>query len=131
MLLVAMAVRALTPFHFAAFPQPFSWIPFSGFLLNSWQTSISILLGKVFQYGASLWLLGRSQFGSLFGVTGATVVVVVVLAAIELLQTRMSAGHVPEITDPLLAILLGVTFSVLRTHAPNGSDTSNTRQPVN
>jgi hypothetical protein len=127
MLLVATAVRALTPFHFAAFTQPFSWIPFSGFLLNSWQTSVSILLGKVFQYGASVWLLGRSQFGLL----GATVVVVVVLAAIELLQTRMSAGHVPEITDPLLAILLGLAFSVLRTHAPDKSDTSKVRQPVN
>jgi len=116
MLLAATAVRALTPFHFAAFTQPFSWIPFSGFLLNSWQTSISILLGKVFQYGASLWLLGRSQFGLL----NATVVVSVVLAAVEIAQTRLSAGHVPEITDPLMAILLGLTFSVLRTHSSSG-----------
>jgi VanZ family protein len=110
-LLIAAALRALAPFRLAAFPQPFLWIPFGGFLLNSWQTSVSILLGKLFQYGASVWLLSRSAVGLL----GATVVVAVVLAAIEVVQTRMP-GHVPEITDPLLAILLGLAFSVLRTH---------------
>ena len=111
-LLIAVVIRALTPFRFTAAGQPFLWIPFAGFLQNSWQTSVSILLGKLFQYGASIWLLSRA----LFGVLGATVVIAVILAIIETLQT-LSTAHVPEITDPLLALLLGLAFSVLRSDA--------------
>ena len=115
-LLAVVAVRGLAPFRFGP-AQPFQWIPFSGVLLAPWQTSVSTLLEKVFQYGASLWLLSRS----LFGLVGATAVVAITLAAVEILQTRLS-GHVPEITDPLLAILLGLSFSVLRKRPPAQED---------
>ena len=127
LLLFAAALRALMPFRFAASPQPFLWIPFGGFLLNTWQTSVSTLLGKLFQYGASLWLLSRS----VFELRSATVAVAVTLAAIEAVQTRMPAGHVPEITDPFLAILLGLAFSVLRTRDQPREAADPLSQPIN
>ena len=100
-LFLAAALRALAPFHFQGPPHAFSWIPFIGLLNAPWQDSIPILTGKIFQYGAVIWLLHRGGLG----MARATVVVTVVLAGIEALQTRIP-GHVPEIGDPLLAVLL-------------------------
>ena len=107
-LLFALAVSGLAPFHFEARSQGFSWIPFGGFLNTDWQAGIQILLTKLFGYGASIWLLHRGGLGLL----RATALVAVVLAGIEIIQTH-TAGHVAEITDPLLALLLGAGLTVL------------------
>jgi VanZ family protein/uncharacterized protein Usg len=109
LLLLAIALRGLQPFHFGARAESFSWIPFIALLNTPWQSAITTLLGKIFEYGAAVWLLGRSFLrpGLACGV------VVVVLSAIEFLQTRIP-GHSPEVSDPLLAILLGLVFLVLR-----------------
>jgi hypothetical protein len=107
-LLLALTLRGLAPFHFEGPPQAFLWIPFGGLLGSDWQNAISILLSKLFQYGGSVWLLQRAGLGT----TGATAVVTVVLAGIEVLQTRIP-GHVAEITDPLLALLLCLGFRAL------------------
>jgi VanZ family protein len=117
-LLIALTLRGLEPFHFEGPPQEFSWIPFAGLLGDTWQFAISTLLGKLFQYGTSLWLLSRARLRrSELGLPRATILVTIVLAAIEALQTRIP-GHVPEINDPLLAVLLGLGFSVLRDRRP-------------
>lgn len=107
-LLTALTLRGLAPFHFEAPPQPFLWIPFVGLLGTEWQNGVTILLGKIFQYGASILLLDRSGLGAFRAIAAVTLV----LACIEGLQTRIP-GHVPEITDPLMAILLGIGFLVL------------------
>ena len=108
-LLLAATLRALAPFHFADQAQAFAWIPFIGLLQAQWQNSIPILLGKMFQYGGAIWLLGRGGLG----MTRATLLVTVVLAAIEALQTRIP-GHVAEISDPLLAVLLCLAMCAVR-----------------
>jgi VanZ family protein len=108
LLLTAVALRGLAPFHFEGPARAFLWVPFGGLLTNEWQGSIVILLGKLFQYGASIWLLARSGMGLL----RATVFVTLVLALIEALQTRIP-GHVAEINDPLLAVMLGLGFRAL------------------
>ena len=100
-LLLSLTLRGLAPFHFEGPPRVFLWIPFGGLLATEWQDAIPILLGKLFQYGASIWLLSRVGLGTL----RATAIVTVVLAGIEALQTRIP-GHVAEINDPLLAVLL-------------------------
>jgi VanZ family protein len=107
-LLLALALRGLAPFHFEGASQPFGWIPFVGSLSAEWQDALPILLGKLFQYGASLWLLRRSGVQLL----RAAGTVTLILAAIEALQTRIP-GHVAEITDPLLAVLLYLGLRVL------------------
>lgn len=112
-LLAAVALHGLEPFHFGGPAQTFSWIPFIGLLQAQWQDSLPILLGKLFQYGAAIWLLARGGLG----MARATALVTVALAAIEALQTRIP-GHVPEINDPLLAILLCLAMWTLRDPRP-------------
>ena len=107
-LLTAVTLRGLAPFHFDDAVQSFSWIPFAGLLATQWQDGISILLGKLFQYGACIWLLHRAGLG----LARATGIVTVVLAIIEALQTRIP-GHVAEVTDPFMALLLGLGLRVL------------------
>jgi len=100
-LLLALTLTGLAPFHFEGPSQAFLWIPFGGLLGSEWQNAISVLLGKLFRYGGSIWLLHRAGLG----IMRAAVIVAIVLAGIEALQTRIP-GHVAEITDPLLALLL-------------------------
>jgi len=108
-LLLALTLRGLEPFHFEGPAQGFLWIPFGGLLAAGWQDAISILLGKLFQYGACIWLLHLAGLNLL----RATVIVTAVLAGIEALQTRIP-GHVAEITDPLLAVLLCMGLAALQ-----------------
>lgn len=110
-LLVAVMLRGLAPFHFEGPGRLFLWIPFASLLGAEWQNAIVILAGKLFQYGASIWLLHRGGVR----LVRATVLVTLVLAGIEALQTRIPS-HVPEITDPLLAVLLCMGLSVLDRH---------------
>lgn len=100
-LLLALTIRGLAPYHLEGSAQAFLWIPFGGLLGGEWQNAISILLGKLFRYGASIWLLHRSGLGTI----QATAIVIMVLAGIEMLQIWIP-GHVAEIADPLLALLL-------------------------
>ncbi len=99
--------RGLSPFHFAE-ARPFIWTPFGPFLDMTWQEGLRILLGKVFYYGSAVWLLREA--GPRWSVS--TAATAMVLGAIEALQTRLP-GHSPEITDPLLAILLGAALAAL------------------
>ncbi len=92
--------RGLAPFHPAGF-HAFSWIPFGGFLDMEWETGIRILFEKSFLYGTAIWLFrhhGRSFAAS-------SVIVCSVLILIEILQMWLP-GHVPEVTDPVLALLI-------------------------
>jgi VanZ family protein len=107
-LLLALTLRGLAPFHFDGSVHDFVWIPFEGLLDTQWQEAITILIGKLFQYGASIWLLHRAGLSMM----RSTVIVTVVLAGIEMLQTHIP-GHVAEISDPLLAVLLCLGFRVL------------------
>ena len=109
MLLIVVTAVGLFPFRFFDQRQKFYWMPFLGALNNNWQTSLNILLGKLYEYGAAIWLLTRSGVK----LWRAAALVAVLLASIEAAQT-FSPGHVAEITDPLLAVLLGIGFAVLR-----------------
>lgn len=112
-LLAALALRGLAPYQFADPARAFVWIPFGGLLGNEWQGSVSILLGKSFRYGASIWLMGRAGPGDLRAAT----IVAAVLAGVEMLQFWIP-GHVAEITDPLLAVLLYLGLRALKRTAP-------------
>lgn len=109
-LLLGVTLSGLAPFHFAVPAQTFLWIPFGGFLNGQWQDAISTLLGKLFRYGGAIWLLHRGGLST----RRATAFVAVVLAGIEVLQTGIP-GHVAEVTDPFLAMLLGLGFYSLGT----------------
>ena len=98
-ILAALAVRGLTPFELSAFPAPFNWIPMAGLLNSEWQPAMLVLITKTFWYAAAVWALSRC--GLSLALSGGSLAVF--LAAIEITQRYMPA-HVPEITDPLLAL---------------------------
>jgi glycopeptide antibiotics resistance protein len=101
-LLLLLVVRGLIPFRFTDATTAISWIPFSGLLETSWQRSTMILADKLFFYGATVWTL-RVEGAKVRTAAFATAAV---LAIVEFAQQWMA--RTPEITDPLLALMIGV-----------------------
>ena len=110
-----IALRGLAPFHFTSAQNPFLWIPFAGFLDMDWQSAIRGLLEKLFYYGAAIWLLRRAKVTWAVGIA----IVCALLAAIEVAQIHLP-GRTSEITDPLLALLLGLALRALARKQPVG-----------
>jgi hypothetical protein len=104
-LLSAVAVRELEPFHFLASAQPFSWIPFAASLEAGRQPAVVVLFGKAFYYGAGVWL-GHAR-GWTYG--RAAMAMATLLAVLEWAQ-RYLPGRSPEITDAFLALLMGLVL---------------------
>jgi VanZ family protein len=107
-LLAAIALNGLAPFKFISQARPFYFEPFIGFIAGNIATAANLVLAKVFLYGAALWLLARGGWRLL----PATLVVVVVLTAIEIAQIFLP-GRTAEITDPLIAVLMAGLLAVL------------------
>ncbi len=103
-----LAFRGLAPFRFAPAAAAFDWFPFGGVLASGWQPALLVLTGKVFYYGAAIWLLNAA--GMRLWRSAASVAAL--LAAIEIVQTHLP-GRTPEITDPLLALFIGFGLSTL------------------
>jgi VanZ family protein len=111
--LLLLMVRGFAPFHFQTNPTAFSWIPFGGFLAMDWRPGMVVLLEKLFYYGAAIWLLRAAGLRLLW----AAPVVAAALAGIEVVQ-RWLPGRTPEITDPLLALLMGAVLKACQPKAP-------------
>ena len=94
-------LRQLQPFYFLSVPQPFSWIPFAATLETAREVSVAIIGRKAFDYGAMVFALRRGGWSYL----RAGLAVAAVLAITEAIQTYLP-GRTPEITDPLLALLM-------------------------
>jgi len=107
--LAVLLIRGLAPFHFSAHGQGFEWIPFGGFLNMDWQYGVQVLLEKLFYYGTAIWLLRTAGLKWIFAIGTVTAL----LAVIEAIQTHIPA-HTAEITDPLLALMLGLGLRALR-----------------
>jgi hypothetical protein len=108
LLAVAVLLDGLMPFRWEDPAMAFHWVPFEDMLASDWQSGFAILLRKAFVYGAAIWLFRRSgwRFAS------AMVLVALALAAIEVVQLHL-VGRTPEITDPLLALLMTFVLAVL------------------
>ena len=108
LLAVQIVVQGVTPFVVRAEPVTISLIPFIGFEGGSMAVNLQSFFEKIFLYGALVWLLGAASRSLVFSVIAS----VVLLAAIELLQMFL-AGRVSEITDPLLAVFMGLALYAL------------------
>ena len=106
-----LIVQGLRPFHFGPH-NVFSWVPFQSLLLSPWEGALVILCQKSFWYGSAVWLL-FSNFRRLLPATG---IVAAILAGIEIIQIRLP-GRTADITDPVLAILLGLILWFLEVHS--------------
>ena len=116
-LLAALFVRGCAPFHFQPVASRFLWIPFAGSLGADWQSATLTLLEKLFYYSVTIW----SARAAGFPLRIAATLVAAVLLAIEILQMYLP-GRSPEITDPILALLIGFGLqSFKRTSNPSGT----------
>jgi hypothetical protein len=103
-----LIVRGLVPYQWSRAANPFSWIPFSGFLMAERGSDMLELLEKSFWYGSAVWLLRATGWR----LVRAAAAVALLLGAIEVIEVHIP-GRVAEITDPLLALILAVTLGLL------------------
>jgi VanZ family protein len=105
-----IVAERLEPFQFSAYGRAFGWIPFRSFLYGSVEVNITSFLEKAFLYGSLIWLLDRSGLRS---------EVSTILVAILLFVTSWAEIYLPdrsaEITDALMALLIGVIIAAIKT----------------
>jgi VanZ family protein len=100
-----IVIRGLAPYQFTSAAMPFSWIPFAALFETERVAALTIFLGKLFAYGTFVWLLRDSGWKMRY----AAIVAAATLGAIEAAQMFLP-GRVPEITDPMIALLLAWIF---------------------
>ena len=103
-----LILSALFPYHLSSAANPFSWIPFRGFLEAEREGGMLIVLRKCFWYGSAVWLLRATGWR----LARAAVAVALLLGTIEVIQIHLP-GRVAEITDPLLALILAATLGLI------------------
>jgi hypothetical protein len=111
--LAVILVRGLSPFHFATGSTEFGWVPFGAMLEGDWQSTARVLIEKAFYYGTAIWLLRAAGLR----LVRSVILVAAVLACIEVVQIRLP-GRTPEITDPILAILMGFALAKAKVSRP-------------
>jgi VanZ family protein len=102
----------LEPFQFAADGRAFGWIPFRSFLYGALELNILSFLEKAFLYGTVIWLLDKSGLRP----GRSTILVAIVLFATSLAETHLP-GRSAEITDALMALLIGAIIAAIKTPA--------------
>jgi VanZ family protein len=107
MLSAALILGELAPFHPGP-SQRFHWVPFSGIIHSPGVEGFITLFRKSFWYGSAIWLWRMAGFG----IVPVTAFVSVALFALELAQIYLP-GRLPEITDGVLAALMGVMLWLL------------------
>jgi VanZ family protein len=108
LLAAAVVLAELSPFRFRS-AHGFDWVPFRGLFRTSWQDGFVVLFRKSFWYGSLIWLWQVA--GGRFWIT--TAAVAVALLATEFVQVHLP-GRTAEITDAVLAALMGLLLWLLR-----------------
>jgi len=108
-------IQELVPFVFTPHPGAFSIIPFGGLLKAVTVKNLLQFTEKVFLYGSFLWLLVKTGLSLRFSLIFS----VALLTGIELMQMFL-VGHVSDITNPTLVVILGafLYFLDLRDERP-------------
>lgn len=106
-----LMVAALEPFNLRGDARAFAWLPFSGSLGGSMLINAKVIAEKFFLIGAMLYLAAQSGFPR----RGTAIVAAALLAALEAAQIWVG-DHTPEITDPLLVLLLSAVLDTLHRH---------------
>jgi len=108
LLMMQVILQGMLPFEPALTPREFSFVPFKGFEGGSMAINLQAFLEKVFLYGSLIWLLVQSRMKLSVAITTS----VVLLTTIEVVQTHLN-GRISEITDPLLALIMGCALYAL------------------
>ena len=104
----AILLRELSPFHLLSRPQPFYWMPFTGAFESGRDTSVVIIAGKAFDYGALIWLCRKLKMPPL----PSAALFAAALLLLEWFQ-RLLPGRTPESTDAVLALLMSFALWAL------------------
>jgi hypothetical protein len=116
-----LIVRGLAPYRWTSVANSFSWVPFGGLLAGNQYRGLLTFFQKCFWYGSAVWLLRAAGLR----IARAAVIVALLLGVIETIQIHLP-GRVPEITDPLLALLMAaILWELDRSQTlPNHSSTT-------
>lgn len=98
----------LEPFVFESVPKHFGWLPFRSFLNGSLGVNVQSLFEKAFLYGSLIWILGRAGL-NLRAATAAVSFLTLMTSIAEVFLP----GRSGEITDALIALLMGTIFIAL------------------
>ena len=111
LLFMATILSGLFPFEIKTAAMAFHWIPFYGFLNGDMLHNSLILCEKIFIYGALIWIFVETGNSARV----ATIIIAIWLLLIEISQIFLGE-HTPEITDPILAII--VSFIIFQIKPP-------------
>lgn len=103
-LMFAYVIAALAPFEFVDSPNTFSWVPFAGLLRGSMLDNTRALVTSGLIFAGVAWV-ARDAGGS---ARAAGVAVGCIALILELVQTYIR-GRSPDVTEPLLAVICGLT----------------------
>jgi hypothetical protein len=106
-----LIIEELAPFDFTHQVAHFDFWPFLALVDSGWDLAVVDwveVFGKLFLYGALLWVVREWGASTDF----AFGVMVSVASVIEVLQIWLPGEHA-SITDPLLALLIGLVFRSL------------------
>lgn len=104
-----MTLQGLAPFHWRSNPAGFGWMPFAAMIEANWQNATLVLLEKMFYCSAAIWSV---CFAGL-PLRVAVLMVSGLLLFIEAAQMFLP-GRTPDITDPILALLIGLAIDAFR-----------------
>lgn len=109
-------ILRLAPFTFIPPPHAFGWVPFLSFMRGSIDVAVQAFCEKFFAYGGLIWLLCQR---------GLRLPVATTLTAALLFATSWAERYVPgrtaEITDAVMALVIGGAFLLLRQASPRAS----------
>jgi VanZ family protein len=111
-----LIIEELAPFDFSPHAAQFDFWPFLALVDSGWDLAVVDwvqVFGKLFLYGALLWVVREWGASTEF----AFGVMLTIATVIELLQIWLPGEHA-SITDPLLALTIGLVFRSLYRHRP-------------
>lgn len=106
MLLGLIVLSGLAPFNVIPHAQPFRWLPFGATLELTAEDGFAGIIKKVLLYSGCWWAASRAGMKRV----AATLTLTVTLTLIECAQIFLP-DRVPESTDPLLMLALGLILS--------------------
>jgi glycopeptide antibiotics resistance protein len=114
-----ITAQRLEPFRFGVVPHDFGWVPFASFMHGSISVDVQAFCEKFYEYGGLIWLLNRA---------GVVLPIGTVLTATLLFTTSYVECWLPgrsaEITDAMMALVIGGAFALLRRAARTRNDTA-------
>ena len=118
---------SLYPFHFASYNQDFNWLPFQGFMQGDILHNTVVFFRKIFIFGSfMLFLEGLGMNWWLYTTIGVSWI-----GIMEVIQIQLE-GHIPEISDPFITLLVALWLRTFRAvkFRPDRGEKNQTEKPA-